>query len=81
MAALARHGARVREIAGNDEILVTARMRGAVDVEGGWVVLVEPILTAPGTRRIGVAAPVRSLHTVLAGLARRGAVLERVYYY
>jgi len=81
VAALARHGARVREIAGNDEILVTARMRGAVDVEGGWVVLVEPILTAPGTRRIGVAAPVRSLHTVLAGLARRGAVLERVYYY
>jgi len=63
------------------QFLRTARIRGDVDVEGGWVVLAEPILTAPDTRRIGMAVPVRSLHTVLAGLARRGAVLERVYDY
>jgi len=81
VAALARHGARFREIAGNDEILVTARMRGDIEVEGGWVVLAEAILTAPETRRIAVAVPVRSLHTVLTGFARRGAVLERVYDY
>jgi len=81
VAALARQGARFREIAGNDEIFLTARIRGDVGAEAGWVVLTEPILTVPDTRRIGVAVPVRSLHTVLAGLARGGAVLERLYDY
>ena len=79
--ALARHGARVREIAGNDEILLTARARGpAADLEAaGQVVLTEPILTAPETRRIGVAVSVRMLHVILVALPGRGVTLERLY--
>ncbi len=81
--ALARQGARFREIAGNDEILLTVRTRrgGVYDLEAGRVVLTEPVLTGPDAQRSGVAAPVRSLHAILAGLARRGVALERLYDY
>jgi hypothetical protein len=83
VSALARQGARFREIAGNDEILLTAwtRRGGGYDLEAGRVVLTEPVLTAPDAQRIAVAAPVRSLHVILAGLARRGVALERLYDY
>ena len=81
--ALARQGARFREIAGNDEIFLTARSRRdfRYDLEAGRVVLTEPILSEPDLQRIGVAAPVRALHMVLAGLTQRGVALEHLYDY
>lgn len=81
--ALVKQGVRFREIAGNDEIFLTARARRdfRYDLEAGRLVLAEPILTEPDVKRIGVAAPVRSLHVVLAGLARRGVTLEHLYDY
>jgi len=82
VAALARQGARVREIAGNDEIFLTVRARGPVAAgEGARVVLDEPILTAPELRRVGLTAPVRSLHAILPPFARAGVTLERLYDY
>jgi len=81
--ALVRQGVRLREIAGNDEIFLTARARRdfRYDLEAGRLVLAEPILTEPDAQRIGVAVPVPALHAVLAGLARRGATLEHLYDY
>lgn len=81
--ALARQGVRFRDIAGNDEIFLTARTRRGLDASlaAGRVVLAEPILTDPGSQRIGVAAPVAALPAILAGLERSGATLEHLYDY
>jgi hypothetical protein len=81
--ALAKQGARFREFAGNDEILLTAIVPSALDFRLGTgdVLLKEPLLTNPGVTRIAVKAPVASLHVVLADLARSGATVERLYDY
>jgi hypothetical protein len=80
---LARQGVRFRELAGNDEILVTAIAPDALDsrLVAGTLLFSEPLLTNPAAKRIAVRAPVTSLHAILADLASRGATVERLYDY
>lgn len=83
VAALAKQGVRFHELAGNDEILLTAIAPSALELRlaTGDVLLKEPLLTNPGATRIAVRAPVESLHTILADLARQGITIERLYDY
>jgi hypothetical protein len=80
---LAKLGVRFRELAGNDEILLTVIAPSALDfeVESGEVLLREPLLTNPAATRIAVKAPLASLHAILSGLAHRGVTIERLYDY
>jgi len=80
---LVKQGAQLRELAGNDEILLTAMAPSALDVrlETGEVVLREPLLTNPAATRIAVKAPVASLRAILTELTSRGATIERIYDY
>jgi hypothetical protein len=80
---LAKQGVRFRELAGNDEIVLTVIAPSALDfrLATGEVVLKEPLLTDPGATRIAIKAPVVSLHTLLDELARRGITVERFYDY
>jgi hypothetical protein len=82
-AALVARGVRFVEIAGNDEILLTALVpRGwRHSADAGRLVLVEPVLTDPATARLAVAVSVPALHAVLPLLAAQGARLEHLYDY
>lgn len=81
--ALTRKGVRFRDIAGNEEIFLTVRAPRAwvFGLGPGRLVLAEPLLTDRSIQRVGIAAPVASLHTVLSGLERSGATLEQIYDY
>ena len=81
--ALAKQGVRFREVAGNDEILLTAIAPGAWDDRLGTAELLfsESLLTNPAARRIAVRAPVASLHLILADLPSRGVTIEHLYDY
>jgi FAD/FMN-containing dehydrogenase len=80
---LVANGVRFCEIAGNRTILIT--VLGATswryDLTSGREVLSEPILTAPGQRRIGIAVPVQSLHTVIGELQERHLAIEHIFDY
>ena len=80
---LAKQGVRFRELAGNDEILLTAIAPSALDfrLATGRILLKEPLLTNPGATRLAVEAPVESLHAILADLESKGITLERLYDY
>jgi hypothetical protein len=81
---LVHRGARFRDIAGNDVIVLTAfgprDARRALPPQAG-VVLDEPVLTKPGVTRLAVRAPVRSLGEIVAALEARGATIEHLYDY
>ena len=81
--ALAKQGVRFHDLAGNDEILLTAiaPRELALHPAAGGVLLTEEILTNPATKRIAVRVPVRSLHVILADLPARGASVEHLYDY
>jgi hypothetical protein len=80
--ALARQGVRFHDLAGNDEILLTAIAPRELNLQPpGGLVLSEEILTNPATKRIGLRAPVRTLHVILTDLPARGASLEHLYDY
>jgi len=81
--ALARQGVRLRDIAGNEEIFLTVRAprAWAFGLGPGRLVLAEPLLTDRRVQRVGIAAPVTALHTVLTRLERSGATLEQLYDY
>jgi len=73
---------RFHDLAGNDEILLTAIAPRELDLQPpGGMVLSEEILTNPATKRIGVRAPVRTLHVILTDLPARGASVEHLYDY
>jgi hypothetical protein len=82
-------GARVLDVAGNDEIALTAIVRqpgveagGEADAPpAGRVLATDPLLTDPSARRLTVRAPLARLADLSAWLQRRGAVLERLYDY
>lgn len=80
---LVRRGARFRDIAGNDTIVLTAL--GPRDTRRvmppAAIVFDERVLTNPVHTRIAVRAPVRSLGEVVASLERRGASIEHLYDY
>lgn len=80
---LARQGVRFRDIAGNDEILLTvvAPAGWSYPLEQGEPVFGEEILTNPAAKRIAVKAPVASLPSILAGVESRGATIEHLYDY
>ena len=80
---LARQGMRFVDIAGNDEILITAFAPQAwtYDVNEGSFLFAMPILTQPEVKRVAVKVPVRSLHLVLNELERRSIQLEHIYDY
>jgi hypothetical protein len=81
--ALAKQGVRFHDLAGNDEILLTAIAPRELDLHpaADGVLLSEEILTNPAMKRIAVRAPVRTLHVILADLPARGASVEHLYDY
>jgi hypothetical protein len=82
-AELARAGAHFVEIAGNDQIALTVFIPRAstYDVKESTVLFTTDIPTRPELRRVAITCPVRSLHSVLNGLADRGIQIEHVYDY
>jgi len=81
--ALARQGVRFRDIAGNDEILVTAIVPRTwrYTLPQGRLLFGERILTDRAVKRVAVYAPVESLHAILGGLAESGARIEHLHDY
>lgn len=80
---LARRGVRFVEIAGNDEILVTAIAPGdwEYDLKEGELVFTMEILTQPHLKRLAVRTPIKSLHSVLSDLQSQRAQIEHIYDY
>jgi hypothetical protein len=81
---LVRRGARFRDIAGNDVIVLTAL--GPPDARRALpaparVIFDEPVLTNRGVTRLAVRAPVGALAEIIAALEARGATIERLYDY
>lgn len=76
-------GVQYIDIAGNDEILLTAIAPRDLDYGAarGSIVASDDILTEPSRKRIGVRAPVASLHDIIAYLQGRGATIEHLYDY
>jgi len=84
-------GVKVLDVAGNDEIALTAIVRSAPHATAGSapdeappagrVLAADPLLTEPSARRLTLRTPLARLGDVAAWLQRRGAVLERFYDY
>ncbi len=81
--AMARQNIRFLDIAGNDEIFLTAVAPRDWDPAsaGGDVLLLTEIATDPSLMRLGIKTPVRSLHTLLPALEQAGVKIEHVYDY
>lgn len=82
---LTRHGVRFREIAGNDDILVTTVVPTSwqYDIPAGKVVFANPILTSPNQslQRAAIKVPVPLLHRVLSDFTAKGFAAEHIYDY
>jgi hypothetical protein len=82
-------GVKMLDVAGNDEIALTAIAKGsqagspgAPDAPPvGRVLATDPLLTDPSGRRLTVRTPLARLADMGAWLQGRGAVLERLYDY
>jgi hypothetical protein len=92
LSVLAGKGTTIYEIAGNDEIFLTALGPATALVNGGdggplkpantWrVEFVEPLLTEPSVVRIGLTVPPSCLGRLLTDLQASGGTLERIYPY
>lgn len=83
VARLAQRGVRLTEVAGNDEIVVSALVprAAAYDLAGATLLFATDVLTQPEWQRLVLSAPVPSLPAVLTALQRRGAQLEHLYDY
>ena len=89
LSVLVGKGVTIYEIAGNDEIFLTALGPASAlnGPDGGplkpantWrVEFVEPLLTEPSVVRIGLTVPPSCLARLLADLQASGATLERAY--
>lgn len=78
MTTLISQGVRFVEVAGNNDIVITATAPANWKGLRGWnVFLSEPMLAQPDRIRIAIAAPVRCLDMLLPALAASGATLER----
>lgn len=82
-AALAEHGVRFNEIAGNrGPILVSALVPSAwAPAAEQRLLFSQPILTQPHRKRAAIVTPVASLAELLRTLRREGHELEHVYDY
>ena len=79
---LAAGGAHFVEIAGNDEILLTAIVpRGWTSPAEGQVVFSASILSRPDRARVALRCPVGALRATLTSLEQSGVVIEHVYDY
>jgi hypothetical protein len=80
---LARQGVRFVELAGNDEILITAiaPRDWVYDLPEGKFLFAMPILTQPNLQRVAVKAPVKSLHLILTDLEDKDLKIEHLYDY
>jgi hypothetical protein len=79
---LASRGVRFVQIAGNEQIALTAVVpHGEFDLPGGELLFSSGIITGGGLERVAIRTPVASLHTVLSGMASRGIKVEHVYDY
>lgn len=80
---LSKSGVRFVEIAGNDQILLTAVVPAnwRYDVARGAVSFERPILTDPSRKRVAIEVPVTSLHSALNGLSAKGVTVEHIYDY
>ncbi|MBA3532896.1 MAG: hypothetical protein H0T73_13310 [Ardenticatenales bacterium] len=80
---LVARGVTFVEIAGNDEILITAFAPAAweYELEQGTFLFALPILTEPERQRVAIKVPVQSLHTILKELEQQDVELEHLYDY
>ncbi|MFY9584800.1 MAG: hypothetical protein WAR21_09955 [Candidatus Acidiferrales bacterium] len=80
---LARQDVHFVEVAGNNEILVTAitPQDWKYDLKEADFLFATDMLTQPNMKRIAAECPVSSLHLVLNGLGGRGFKVEHVYDY
>jgi hypothetical protein len=71
------------EVAGNDEILVTAiaPRSWAYNLTAGELAFSTELATAPELRRVAISTPVSSLHVVMNQLQSQGIKIEHVYDY
>src|SRR6185369_1614963 len=78
---LSRQGVRFVQIAGNEQVLVTAVVPndGRFQLPESEVLFSMEILTQPGRQRVALRSAVSSLHQVLNGLGDRGIAVEHVY--
>ena len=80
---LAKRGVRFRQIAGNEQVMITilAPENWKPETQTVELVFSSPMLTAPGTKRIALRAPVQSLHLLLAETEHDGVKMEHIYDY
>lgn len=78
---LLHDGARFRDIAGNDEILLTAIVPAGFEAGGLHAILTERLLTDPTRVRVAVRTQVSQLHEVVASLEKSGGRIEHLYDY
>jgi hypothetical protein len=82
---LAGAGARILDVAGNDEIALTALvsqpLAGTEQPPTGRLLSMDPLLTDPGARRLTLRTPVAGLADMAAWLRDRGASIEHVVDY
>jgi hypothetical protein len=80
---LVRQGVHFVDVAGNDEILLTAiaPMDWTYNLKGGEFLFATAILTHPGFKTMAMRSPVRSLPAVLTQLEDRGIKIEYIYDY
>lgn len=81
--ALIAQGVRFVDVAGNDEMLLTALLPStfAPPEIAGTVIFRDRLLTDDANERVAVKAPVRSLHVVVTRLLAGGATIEHLYDY
>ena len=81
---LVKQGVRFREIAGNQEILLTALAPRDLELDHALaerVVLAQPILTDATHQRIAATLPVTELHQLLPAMEQSGIQFEHLYDY
>jgi FAD/FMN-containing dehydrogenase len=80
---LAKQGVQFREIAGNDEILVTALAPAGWRYAGpnGKVLFEHAILTDPTKKRVAMNVPVASLSNLIQQLPNLPITIEHIYDY
>ena len=77
---LIHQGVRFREIAGNQEIFLTAIVPESwkYDLPTGEMLMSRPMLTDPNRKRVGIMVPVKSLNEVVLKLE---SSIEHIYDY
>jgi hypothetical protein len=80
---LIRNGVRFRQIAGNEIIVISAISPGSWTntVPSLQLLLAQPLLTEPGSKRNVLLCRVAELHNVLPNLEHQGLKIEHLYDY